>query len=66
MPWSDGCNPLLLQPPSGDVAASEALPGMAALVSAVAGRPIGPGRLLRDIGNDVGRALAAAEEEVVV
>lgn len=66
VPWNDGCNPLLLQPPRADLAASEALPGMAALVSAVAGRPVGPGRLLHDIGNDVALALAAAEEEVVV
>jgi hypothetical protein len=35
----------------------EALPGLSALVSAVAGRPVGPGRLLRDIGEDVARAL---------
>jgi len=65
-PWNDGGNPLLLRPPSGDLAAHEALPGMASLVSAVAGRPVGPGRLLRDIGDDVGKALAAAEEEVRV
>ncbi len=29
---------------------TEALPGMAALVSAVAGATMGPGRLLREIG----------------
>ena len=29
---------------------------MSALVSAVAGRPVGPGRLLHDIGDDVARA----------
>ena len=39
----------------------EALPGLSALVSAVAGLPVGPGRLLRDIGDDVGRALDGAE-----
>lgn len=64
-PWNDGANPLLLQPVSGSVAAHEALPGMAALVSAVAGRPMGPGRLLRDIGDDVRRALQATDVEVV-
>jgi len=65
-PWHDGANPLLLGTGGSEAAAGEALPGMAALVSAVAGRPLGPGRLLRDIGDDVGRALAAAEDEVVV
>jgi hypothetical protein len=65
VPWNDGCNPLLVQPVSETVAAQEALPGMATLVSAVAGRPVGPGRLLRDIGEDVARALRAADVEVV-
>lgn len=64
-PWNDGCNPLLLQPVSETVAAQEALPGMATLVSAVAGRPLGPGRLLRDMGDDVARALQSADVEVV-
>ena len=49
-PWNDVSNPL---------------PGMAALVSAVAGRPLGPGRLLRDIGDDAARALEGTEVEVV-
>jgi hypothetical protein len=35
----------------------EALPGLAALVSAVAARPLGSGRSLRDIGDNVARAL---------
>jgi hypothetical protein len=64
-PWNDGCNPLLQQPVSETVAAQEALPGMATLVSAVAGRPLGPGRLLRDIGEDVARALRVTDVEVV-
>ena len=64
-PWPDGANPLLLQDLSRSVAASEALPGMAALVSAVAGRPLGPGRLVRDIGDDVARALQVADVVVV-
>jgi len=64
-PWPDGCNPLLVQPVSEAVAAREALPGMAALVSAVAGRPLGPGRLLREIGDDVARALQATNVDLV-
>ena len=63
-PWNDGANPLLTTPAPA-AAVHEALPGMAALVSAVAGRPLGPGRLLRDIGDDVARALEATDVEVV-
>jgi hypothetical protein len=63
-PWNDGCNPLLTTPPAAG-AMHEALPGMAALVSAVAGRPMGPGRLVQDIGDDVTRALEATDVEVV-
>ncbi len=64
-PWNEGCNPLLQTPVGAGVVAQEALPGMAALVSAVAGRPLGPGRLLRDIGDDVARALEQTDVEVV-
>jgi hypothetical protein len=64
-PWNDGSNLLLTAPVGAGVVANEALPGMAALVSAVAGRPLGPGRLLRDIGDDAARALEATEVEVV-
>ncbi len=56
-PWPDGANPLLDPRLPGRAPEQEALPGLSALVSAVAGRPVGPGRLLRDIGNDVARAL---------
>ena len=56
-PWPDGANPLLAPTVEARTPADEALPGLSALVSAVAGRPIGPGRLLRDIGDDVARAL---------
>lgn len=49
-PWPDGSNPLTLGRTPGRPDAGEALPGMSALVSAVAGRTVGPGRLLRDIG----------------
>lgn len=53
MPWPDGSNPLQQGGVLGDPDPSEALPGMSALVSAVAGRTIGPGRLIRDIGADI-------------
>lgn len=53
-PWPDGSNPLLLRA-WGAPEDHEALPGMSALVSAVAGRTIGPGRLIRDIGADIER-----------
>ncbi len=54
-PWPDGANPL--RTAGTDAAADEALPGMAALVSAVAGRPITAGTLIRDIGRDVAASL---------
>lgn len=63
-PWPDGANPLLHQT-LGRAAADEALPGMSALVSAVAGHPVGPGRLLRAIGDDVARALTDSDREVL-
>jgi hypothetical protein len=56
-PWSDGSNPVLAPGVEARTPMGEALPGLSALVSAVAGRPVGPGRLLRDIGEDVARAL---------
>lgn len=56
-PWNDGQNPLQLGDVRGAPEASEALPGMSVLVSAVAGRTIGPGRVIRDIGADAARAL---------
>jgi hypothetical protein len=56
-PWPDGANPLLAGGLRSAAPRHEALPGLSELVSAVAGRPVGPGSLLRDIGNDVARAL---------
>jgi hypothetical protein len=56
-PWPDSTNPLRDQGLTSAAPQHEALPGLSALVSAVAGRPVGPGRLLRDIGDDVARAL---------
>jgi hypothetical protein len=55
--WPDGANPLLNPGLPSRASEQEALPGLSALVSAVAGRPVGPGRLLHDIGNDVALAL---------
>nr|NLI50015.1 hypothetical protein [Propionibacterium sp.] len=52
-PWPDGANPLLRGGVLGAPEPDEALPGMSALVSAVAGRTIGPGRLIRSIGADI-------------
>ncbi|HWH99412.1 MAG TPA: hypothetical protein VNT27_03710 [Propionibacteriaceae bacterium] len=60
-PWRDGCNPLS-QPIQEGTPDAEALPGMSALVSAVAGRPIVAGRLLRTIGQDLARALVEDDE----
>ena len=66
VPWDDGSNPLLAPGLISTPARHEALPGMAALVSAVAGRPMGPGRLLHDIGHDVAVALGSATSAEVV
>lgn len=54
-PWPDGANPL--QTMEVEATPDEALPGMAALVSAVAGQPISAGTLIRDIGRDTARVL---------
>lgn len=53
MQWPDGSNPLLAVDAPRVVVEDEALPGLAALVSAVADRPIGPGDVIRSIGADV-------------
>lgn len=57
-PWNDGDNPLLVGQTPGVSSADEALPGMSALVSAVAGRTIGPGRVIQSIGEDIVATLA--------
>lgn len=59
-PWPDGANPLNRDRLPGAPDPDEALPGMSALVSAVAGRTIGPGTLIRDMGADVAGALGIA------
>ncbi|HEY5822335.1 MAG TPA: hypothetical protein VIT20_10190 [Propionibacteriaceae bacterium] len=66
VPWADGANPLLAEGLVSRPSPHEALPGMSALVSAVAGRPMGPGRLLHDIGHDVARALHGAPASEVM
>jgi len=57
--WPDGSNPLVraVAERTHPGPADEALPGLSTLVSVVAGRPIGPGRLLADIGEDLVAAL---------
>lgn len=55
--WKDGSNPLRLGTSPGINSADEALPGMSALVSAVSGRTIGPGHVIRDIGARIGEVL---------
>ncbi len=52
-PWSDGSNPLTNGAVRGAPEPDEALPGMSALISAVAGTTIGPGRLIRRIGSAI-------------
>lgn len=52
-PWKDGENPLLSAPIAGAAPPDEALPGLATLVSTVAGRTIGPGRVIRSIGEEI-------------
>lgn len=54
-PWRDGSNPLTGVAPDP----TEALPGLTALVSAVAARPVRPAHLIRDIGDDLGKVLDA-------
>lgn len=56
-PWKDGQNPLLLGPVPGAAPPDEALPGLSALVSTVAGRTIGPGRVIRSIGDEIAAIL---------
>lgn len=56
--WPDGANPLLATGAPRVTVEGEALPGLAAVVSAVADRPIGPGHVIRDIGADVVALLA--------
>jgi hypothetical protein len=59
-PWPDGSNPLTVRGAVDLGEAAEALPGMSRLVSAVAGRPIGPGQLIRTIGGQITDEIDAA------
>ncbi|HWJ53250.1 MAG TPA: hypothetical protein VNT24_07750, partial [Propionibacteriaceae bacterium] len=62
-PWPDGANPLLDPGLTSRAPKQEALPGLSALVTAVAGRPVGPGRLLHDIGDEVAHALGEMAQQ---
>ncbi len=55
--WPDGSNPLVGAVPTDP---DEALPGLSAVISTVAGQRIGQGSLLRDIGEDIIVALRLA------
>jgi hypothetical protein len=55
--WPDGDNPLHLVDHMSMGALHETLPGMSTLVSAVAGRTIGPGHLIRDMAKGLARTL---------
>lgn len=58
-PWPDGSNPLHRKVVVDKSEPTEALPGMSRLVSAVAGRPIGPGRIIRTIGDQISSEIDA-------
>ncbi|WP_432558525.1 hypothetical protein [Granulicoccus sp. GXG6511] len=60
-PWNDGANPLLAGGVPGAAPPDEALPGLSQLVSTVAGRTIGPGRVIRSIGDEI---VATLEEDL--
>ncbi|MEL4358617.1 MULTISPECIES: hypothetical protein [unclassified Luteococcus] len=57
VPWADGSNPLIGAVPTDP---DEALPGLSALITTVAGQRIGQGSLLREIGDDIIAALRRA------
>jgi hypothetical protein len=65
-PWPDGENPLDSVEHMSMGALHETLPGMSTLISAVAGRSISPGYLIRDIAKDLTRALDAPSSAEVV
>jgi hypothetical protein len=60
--WPDGDNPLHSVDHLSAGALHETLPGMSTLVSAVAGRTIGPGYLIRDMAKDLTRTLDGSSE----
>ncbi|MDO5533585.1 MAG: hypothetical protein Q4F65_02900 [Propionibacteriaceae bacterium] len=59
-PWPDGENPLVRGVVRGRPEPGEALPGLSTLVSVVAGRPIGPGRLVRAVGDAIAQGKEVA------
>ena len=63
MPWNDGDNPLHSMDHMSMGALHETLPGMSTLISAVAGRTISPGHLIRDIAKDLTRTLESTSFE---
>lgn len=66
LPWADGENPLQSVDHMSIGALHETLPGMSTLISAVAGRSIGPGHLIREIARDLTAILAEPPSEEVV
>ncbi|MET0695547.1 MAG: hypothetical protein ABWX96_14575 [Propionibacteriaceae bacterium] len=64
-PWPDGDNPLHSMEHMSMGALHETLPGMSTLISAVAGRTISPGYLIRDIAKDLTRVLQSPTPEEV-
>jgi hypothetical protein len=61
--WADGDNPLHSAEHMSMGALHETLPGMSTLISAVAGRTIGPGYLIRDIARDLTDVLDSSAAE---
>lgn len=64
-PWPDGDNPLHSLDHMSTGRLHETLPGMASLISAVAGRVISPANLIRDIAADLLRTLDEPEDPAV-
>ncbi len=58
-PWPDGSNPLHANAPYLPSDADEALPGMSRLVSAVAGRRVAAGHIIRTIGDQISSGIDA-------
>lgn len=59
--WPDGANPLLDPDRAVLIPADEVLPGLSSVLSVVADRPIRPGRVIRDISDELTQVLAAYE-----
>ncbi len=59
--WPDGANPLLDPDRVVSIPADEALPGLSSMVSAVAGLPVTPGRLIGEIAAELRQVLTDYE-----